>query len=189
MDIVDIWVNLVTPESAASFLGQAENANIPGYLGGDGSAGVGIEQLLGVMDANDVATGVLTPAIGSGLSKSLEIAAAHEGRFLVAGVVHDPSTPSKNVRRIRDARTGSSLQPRARDAALDAGRHRRPEALPRLPSVRRAAGSRSRSTSGSPGHAFVRACNIPSCSKTCSSTSPTSSSSARTWAIPTRSCS
>ncbi len=101
MDIVDIWVNLVTPESAASFLGQAENANIPGYLGGDGSAGVGIEQLLGVMDANDVATGVLTPAIGSGLSKSLEIAAAHEGRFLVAGVVHDPSTPSKNVRRIR----------------------------------------------------------------------------------------
>ena len=61
MDILDIWVNLVTPESAASFLGQDENAHIPGYLGGDGSAGVGVDQLLGVMDALGVATGVLTP--------------------------------------------------------------------------------------------------------------------------------
>jgi hypothetical protein len=77
MDVLDIWVNLVTPESAASFLGQDANAHIPGYLGGDGSAGVCVEQLLGVMDALGVATGVLTPAIGGGVPKSLEVADAH----------------------------------------------------------------------------------------------------------------
>jgi uncharacterized protein len=102
MDILDLWVNLVTPESASQFLGQAENAHIPSYLGGDGSAGVGVDQLVGVMDELGVATGVLTPAIGSGVPRSLEVADAHPGRFLVAGVVPDPTTPTKNVRRIRE---------------------------------------------------------------------------------------
>ena len=102
MDVLDLWVNLVTPESASRFLGQAENAHIPGYLGGDGSEGVGIEQLLGVMDELGVATGVLTPALGSGTRHALDVAAAHPDRFLVAGVVHEPATPTKNVRRIRE---------------------------------------------------------------------------------------
>jgi predicted TIM-barrel fold metal-dependent hydrolase len=102
MDILDLWVNLVTTESASHFLGQAENAHIPEYLGSSGTGALGVEQLLAVMDELDVTTGVLTPAIGSGVTRSLEIAAAHAGRFLVAGVVHDPSTPTHNVRRIRE---------------------------------------------------------------------------------------
>ncbi|HEX5094677.1 MAG TPA: amidohydrolase family protein [Acidimicrobiia bacterium] len=103
MDVLDLWVNLVTPQSAAHFLGQAENAHIPGYLGGDGSTGVGIDQLLGVMDSLGVQTGVLTPGIvGNGVEQSLEIADAHAGRFLVAAVVVDPGKPTKNVRRIRE---------------------------------------------------------------------------------------
>jgi predicted TIM-barrel fold metal-dependent hydrolase len=128
MDILDIWVNLVTPESAASFLGQDANAHIPGYLGGDGRAGVGVDQLLGVMDSLGVATGVLTPAIGGGVPKSLEVADAHPGRFLVAGVVHDPSTPTKNVRRIRehaqDPRFGLvRVSPLATQVAIDDPKH------------------------------------------------------------------
>lgn len=101
-DILDIWVNLVTPQSAAQFLGRDENAHIPGYLGGDGSAGVGVEQLLGVMDEIGVTTGILTPGLNAGVEQSLEIADAHPGRFLVAGVVVDPARPTKNVRRIRE---------------------------------------------------------------------------------------
>ena len=46
-DVVDIWVNLVTTQGAAQFLGQEQNANIPGYLGGDGEQGVGVDELLG----------------------------------------------------------------------------------------------------------------------------------------------
>ena len=38
-DILDIWVNHVTEQSAAQFLGDEANAHIPGYLGGSGDAG------------------------------------------------------------------------------------------------------------------------------------------------------
>src|SRR5262245_33355567 len=128
MDVVDLWVNLLTAESAAAFLGQDENAHIPDYLGGDGRAGVGIEQLLGVMDELDVTTGVLTPAIGSGVAQSLEIAAAHDGRFLVAGVVHDPSRPGRNVRRIREHARDPRfalvrISPLATQVAIDDPKH------------------------------------------------------------------
>ena len=102
MDVLDLWVNLVTEQSAADFLGQEENAHIPGYLGGEGSAGVGVAQLLGVMDELGVATGVLTPGLDRHAATSLEVADAHPGRFLVAAVLLDPARPGRNVRRIRE---------------------------------------------------------------------------------------
>jgi hypothetical protein len=102
MDILDIWVNVVTSASAAQFLGQRENANIPGYLGGDGSSGVGVDDLVALMDDLGVATGILTPGLHHGEDDSLGIADKHAGRFLVAAGVADPSRPTKNVRRIRE---------------------------------------------------------------------------------------
>jgi predicted TIM-barrel fold metal-dependent hydrolase len=128
MDVLDIWVNLVTPESAAQFLGQEANANIPGYLGGDGREGVGVDNLLRVMDDVGVATGVLTPAIGRGVDASCAVAEAHPGRFLVAGVVADPSHPTKNVRRIRDAAEHPRfalvrVSPLATQVAIDDPKH------------------------------------------------------------------
>jgi predicted TIM-barrel fold metal-dependent hydrolase len=102
MDIVDIWVNLVTTSSAAAFLGQPENAHIPSYLGGDGTQGVGVEALLGVMDDLGVATGLLTPGLHHGEEDSLEVAEKHAGRFLVAAGVADPSRPTRNAKRIRE---------------------------------------------------------------------------------------
>jgi predicted TIM-barrel fold metal-dependent hydrolase len=101
-DVVDIWVNLVTARSAAQFLGRPENAHIPGYLGGDGSAGVGVDELLALMDELGVATGVLTPGLGHGVEESLALADEHPGRFLVAAGLVDPGTPTDNVRRIRE---------------------------------------------------------------------------------------
>src|SRR3954469_2299712 len=50
VDIVDIWVNLVTEAGAEQFLGQAENAHIPGYLGSSGTSGIGTESMLTLMD-------------------------------------------------------------------------------------------------------------------------------------------
>ncbi len=101
MDILDIWVNLTTKESAADFLGQAENAHIPGYLGGDGTEGIGVTKMLGVMDELDVATGILMGALDRTSERSLEVADANPGRFLVAAGVTD-SRPSRNARRIRE---------------------------------------------------------------------------------------
>ena len=62
-DIVDIWVNLVTEQGAAQFLGQESNANIPSYLGGTGTSGLGAAQLVERMDSLGVATGILTPGL------------------------------------------------------------------------------------------------------------------------------
>ncbi|GIU86626.1 MAG: hypothetical protein KatS3mg009_1141 [Acidimicrobiia bacterium] len=102
MDVLDLWVNLVTPSSAARFLGDEANAHIPAYLGGDGRGGAGPDELLALMDELGVATGVLTPALDHGLQASLDVADAHPGRFLVAGVVHDPARPTRVVAAIRD---------------------------------------------------------------------------------------
>jgi predicted TIM-barrel fold metal-dependent hydrolase len=100
---VDIWVNLVTTQGAADFVGQEQYANIPGYLGGDGERGVGVSDLLERMDRNGVATGVLTPGLSRGAVKqALEMADAHPGRFLVAGMLVSPAKPTRNVTRIRE---------------------------------------------------------------------------------------
>jgi len=80
------------------------------------------------MDEHDVATGILTPAIGSGVGKSLEIADAHPGRFLVAGVVHDPSRPGRNVAKIREQAHDTRfalvrISPLATQIAIDDAKH------------------------------------------------------------------
>ena len=102
-DVVDIWVNLITAQGAAQFLGQEGNANIPGYLGGDGEKGVGVDELLARMDAAGVITAILTPGLTrGGVTQALEVADTHPGRFLVAAMVVDPAKPTRNVTRIRE---------------------------------------------------------------------------------------
>jgi len=110
-DIVDIWVNLVTEETAAAFLGQEANAGIPGYLGGSGGSGVGVEGLLARMDAEGVATGILTPGlVGDGVERALEVADAHPGRFLVSATIVEPGRPTRNVRRLRELAAHPALR-------------------------------------------------------------------------------
>ena len=61
MDVVDIWVNLVTEQTANAFLGQAENAHIPGYLGSN-QGPLDVNELVALMDELGVATGIFTGA-------------------------------------------------------------------------------------------------------------------------------
>jgi len=99
---LDIWVNLVTTQGAAQFLGQEQNANIPGYLGGDGRE-VGVDDLLARMDKAGVETGILTPGLTrGGVNDALAVADAHPGRFLVAGVLTQTDKPTRNALRIRE---------------------------------------------------------------------------------------
>jgi hypothetical protein len=102
-DVLDIWVNLVTTQGAAQFLGQQQYANIPGYLGGEGDKGVGVADLLARMDDLEVATGILTPGLTrGGVAQALDVADAHPDRFLVAAVLTEPDKPTRNVLRIRE---------------------------------------------------------------------------------------
>jgi hypothetical protein len=103
LDVVDIWVNLLTEASAARFLGEESNANIGGYLGGSAEGGVGATELIDRMDAAGVTTAVLTPGLSRrSVTEALAVADAHPGRFLVAAMVVDPAHATRNVVRIRE---------------------------------------------------------------------------------------
>ena len=101
MDIFDIWVNLVTEQSAEQFVSQEGFENIPGYLGSNRGP-VGVDSLLAIMDELGVATGVFTGGLDRNTDKLLDICTAHPGRFLVAGGVGDPSRPGRQVKRLRE---------------------------------------------------------------------------------------
>ncbi|MEJ7582985.1 MAG: amidohydrolase family protein [Acidimicrobiales bacterium] len=102
-DIVDIWVNLVTEEAMASFLGQASNATIPQYLGGSTGGGLRVEAMVERMDSLGVTCAVLTPGLQRGdVEDALEVADTHPGRFLVAAMIVDPGQPTRNVVRLRE---------------------------------------------------------------------------------------
>src|SRR5260370_636903 len=101
MDIFDIWVNLVTEQSAQQFVTQEGYENIPGYLGSN-QGPVGVDSLLAIMDELGVATGVFTGGLDRNTAKLLEICSAHPGRFMVAGGVGDPSRPGRQVKRLRE---------------------------------------------------------------------------------------
>ena len=101
MDIFDIWVNLVTEQSAQQFVTQEGYENIPGYLGSN-QGPVGVDSLLAIMDELGVATGVFTGGLDRSTDKLLDICDAHPGRFMVAGGVGDPSRPGRQVKRVRE---------------------------------------------------------------------------------------
>jgi uncharacterized protein len=101
MDIVDIWVNLVTEAAAADFVAQPGYERVPGYLGSNRQP-VGVDTLLALMDELGVATGIFTSGLDGHADRMLELCDAHPGRFLVAGGVGDPSRPGRVVRRIRE---------------------------------------------------------------------------------------
>jgi uncharacterized protein len=100
MDIVDIWVNLVTETSAREFVTTEGYENIPGYLGSN-TGPLGVDGLVALMDELGVATGIFTSGLDHNTEKMLEICDAHPGRFLVAGGIGDPSRPGRQVRRLR----------------------------------------------------------------------------------------
>jgi hypothetical protein len=102
-DIVDLWVNLVTEQSAAEFSAQEGYEGVASYLGSAGPTGVGT--LLELMDELGVATGIFTTGLDprtNHTEKMLAICDAHPGRFLVAGGVADPARPGRAVRAIRE---------------------------------------------------------------------------------------
>src|SRR3954469_1570228 len=128
MDVVDLWVNLVTSQGAAEFLGQAQFANIPGYLGSSSTEGIGTEGLLGLMDDLGVATGILCAGMDRSAEHALAVADEHPGRFLVALGLAESDRPTRNVRRIRNladppATWMVGVTPHNNRAAIDAARH------------------------------------------------------------------
>jgi predicted TIM-barrel fold metal-dependent hydrolase len=127
-DVVDIWVNLVTSQGAQEFLGQAQFANIPGYLGSSSTEGIGTEGMLTLMDDLGVATGIVCAGMDRTAEHALEVADEHPGRFLVALGLAESDRPTRNVRRIRKlaehpATSMVRVMPLNNQVAIDDARH------------------------------------------------------------------
>src|ERR1700712_1110408 len=102
-DVLDIWVNVVTPRSASDFVSQEGYEHIPSYLGTTASTGNPVDALIERMDGLGVATGITCPGMqGEGVEKALELAASHPGRLLVAAGITDPLHPTNNVKHLRE---------------------------------------------------------------------------------------
>lgn len=128
MDVLDIWVNLVTSQGAAEFLGQAAFANIPGYLGSSSTEGIGTDAMLALMDELGVATGVLCAGMDRTAEHAFSVADEQPGRFLVALGLADADRPTRNVRRIRKLADHPALamvrvMPLSTQVAIDDPRH------------------------------------------------------------------
>ena len=102
-DVLDIWVNVVTPRSASDFTSQEGYEHVAGYLGATSTGGNPIDALINRMDELGVATGITCPGMqGDGVEKALELAEAHPGRILVAAGITDPAHPTRNVKHLRE---------------------------------------------------------------------------------------
>lgn len=94
--MLDLWVNLLTPEVAKGMSGEYFGAEV---------APESPEQVLELMDSCGVETAVLTGGLSRGIEELLSIADAHPGRFLVAGTVDRHDRPVRMARRVRDLAT------------------------------------------------------------------------------------
>lgn len=100
--VVDIWVNLLPPEAIRAFLGQPGFEGMGEFFGGDFGDASGTDALLAVMDATGVDTGIITAGLSAGTEDVLVLADKHPGRLLVSAMVDTPTTPTANVRRVRE---------------------------------------------------------------------------------------
>jgi len=101
--VVDLWVNALSPQVAAAFTSQEENAGIEDLFGTELAAGSPLADLLETMttcgvDVGVVASGLSDPRTG----RLLEAAPKSDGRLAVAAVVDHPTKPADQVRRLRD---------------------------------------------------------------------------------------
>jgi uncharacterized protein len=91
--ILDLWVNLLTPEVAKGMSGEYFGAEV---------APESPEQVLELMDRCGVETAVLTGGLRRGVDELLAVAEAHPDRFLVAGTVDRHQQPVRMAARVRE---------------------------------------------------------------------------------------
>jgi len=102
MGVVDLWVNLLPPDAIKPFLAQPGFEGIQQFFGSDLGDASGADVLLAVMDACGVDAGVITAGLSAGTEDVLAVADKHPDRLFVSALVDAPTTPTQNVRRIRE---------------------------------------------------------------------------------------
>ena len=120
MDIVDIWVNLVTSSRPPSSSGRRSTRTSPATSGSNRGP-LGVDALLALMDELGVATGIFTGGLDRNTDKLLDSVRRAPGPVPRRGRRRRSVRPARNVRRIRELARAPRVLDGAGDAALDAG--------------------------------------------------------------------
>jgi predicted TIM-barrel fold metal-dependent hydrolase len=107
--IIDLWVNVLSPEMAQAFVGQPGFSSIETFLNSDVQDGTSKSQLIATMDELGVDKAVLT----AGLTKvSDEVLLAYENfrdRLYLAATADRPDRPAKQVISLRNRHAESTI--------------------------------------------------------------------------------
>lgn len=101
MDIVDLWVNVVSRRQQEDFVAQRGFEGVTGMLGSE-TGGISDDEMVTLMDEQGVATGVLVSGLHR-LEPTFDRCAAFPDRLLAAVGIEDATRPTANVKALRDA--------------------------------------------------------------------------------------
>jgi len=99
--VIDLWVNSISKEAAAAFLGQAGFGAIEGFFGSDVKDGLTPLDLVGEMDRVGVDRAVLSTTLSPAADELLGFVAGHRDRLYVAASVDRPDRPRRQSTAVR----------------------------------------------------------------------------------------
>src|ERR1700758_4519586 len=106
--VIDFWVNALSKEAAAAFLGKSGFGSVEGFFGADVREGMTPPDLIAEMDRVGVDRAVLSTSLSKVDDDMLAFAAEQRHRLYLAASVDDPRRPRQQsvaVRRRADEET------------------------------------------------------------------------------------
>jgi predicted TIM-barrel fold metal-dependent hydrolase len=99
--VIDLWVNALSSEAAAAFLGKAGFGSVEGFFGVDVREGITPLDLVAEMDRVGVDRAVLSTALSRVDDDTLAFAAEHRDRLYLAASVDRPNRPKQQSMAVR----------------------------------------------------------------------------------------
>jgi uncharacterized protein len=107
--IIDLWVNALSKEAAAAFLGKSGFGSVEGFFGVDVRDGITPHDLLAEMDRVGVGRGVLSTALSAVDDDTLAFVAEHGDRLYLAASVDRPDRPRQQSTAVRRRATEGTV--------------------------------------------------------------------------------
>ncbi len=107
--VVDLWVNSISSEAAAAFLGQRGFGGIEGFFGSDVRRGMTDADLLAEMDRLGVDRAVLTASLSAVGDETLAFVAANRPRLWLAAAADKPHRPRRQAVTVRERAAEGTL--------------------------------------------------------------------------------
>src|SRR4029077_8002557 len=99
--VIDFWMNALSKEARAAFLGKSGFGSVEGFFGVDVKAGMTPLDLVAEMDRVGVARALLSPSLSKWDDDTLAFAAEQRHRLYLAASVDRPSRPRQQSMAVR----------------------------------------------------------------------------------------